>query len=65
MVSRLRPPVESSVTCPPVQSQVLAISPGPAGLSEGRGFIDGALSAAGFDAEARYQITVATNEAMG
>ena len=64
MVSRCSPPVDYSVTCPPVQPQVLAISPGPAGLSEGRGFIDGALSAAGFDAEARYQITVATNEAI-
>jgi anti-sigma regulatory factor (Ser/Thr protein kinase) len=43
---------------------VLAISPGPRGLSEGRGFIDRALSAAGFDAGTRYQITVATNEAV-
>jgi anti-sigma regulatory factor (Ser/Thr protein kinase)/ketosteroid isomerase-like protein len=48
----------------PVQTVVIAISPGPAGLSEGRGFIDRALSAAGFDAAARYQITVATNEAV-
>jgi anti-sigma regulatory factor (Ser/Thr protein kinase)/ketosteroid isomerase-like protein len=47
-----------------VQPQVLAISPGPRGLSEGRGFIDRALSAAGFDTEGRYQITVATNEAV-
>jgi anti-sigma regulatory factor (Ser/Thr protein kinase)/ketosteroid isomerase-like protein len=47
-----------------VQPQVLAISPGPPGLSEGRGFIDRALAAAGFDAAARYQITVATNEAV-
>ena len=44
--------------------QVLPISPGPGGLSEGRGFIDRTLSAAGFDAGARYQITVATNEAV-
>jgi anti-sigma regulatory factor (Ser/Thr protein kinase)/ketosteroid isomerase-like protein len=47
-----------------VQPQVLAISPGPRGLADGRGFIEGALSAAGFDAESRYQITVATNEAI-
>jgi anti-sigma regulatory factor (Ser/Thr protein kinase) len=47
-----------------VHAQVLAIAPGPEGLSEGRGFIDRALSEAGFDAEARYQITVATNEAV-
>ena len=43
---------------------VLAISPGPGGLSEGRGFIDRTLSAAGFDAGTRYQVTVATNEAV-
>jgi anti-sigma regulatory factor (Ser/Thr protein kinase) len=49
---------------PRVQTEVFAISPGPAGLSEGRGFIDRALAAAGFDAAARYQITVATNEAV-
>jgi anti-sigma regulatory factor (Ser/Thr protein kinase)/ketosteroid isomerase-like protein len=49
---------------PAVGAQVLAISPGPSGLSDGRGFIDRALSAAGFDAETRYQITVATNEAV-
>ncbi len=48
----------------PVQTEILAISPGPAGLSEGRGFIDRALAAAGFDAATRYQITVATNEAV-
>jgi anti-sigma regulatory factor (Ser/Thr protein kinase)/ketosteroid isomerase-like protein len=47
-----------------VHSQVLAISPGPRGLAEGRGFIDRALAEAGFDAVARYQITVATNEAI-
>jgi anti-sigma regulatory factor (Ser/Thr protein kinase)/ketosteroid isomerase-like protein len=47
-----------------LRPQALAISPGPGGLSEGRGFIDRALSAAGFDAEARYQVTVATNEAV-
>lgn len=47
-----------------VRPQVLAISPGPPGLSEGRGFIDRALAAAGFDAATRYQITVATNEAV-
>jgi anti-sigma regulatory factor (Ser/Thr protein kinase)/ketosteroid isomerase-like protein len=49
---------------PAVQHEALAISPGPAGLSESRGFIDHALAAAGFDAAARYQITVATNEAI-
>ena len=43
---------------------LLAISPSPGGLSEGRGFIDRALSAAGFDAGTRYQVTVATNEAV-
>ena len=48
----------------PVNAQVPAIAPGPEGLSEGRGFIDRALSEAGFEAEARYQITVATNEAV-
>jgi anti-sigma regulatory factor (Ser/Thr protein kinase)/ketosteroid isomerase-like protein len=47
-----------------VHPQVLAISAGPHGLSEGRGFIDRALSAAGFDEGTRYQITVATNEAV-
>jgi ketosteroid isomerase-like protein/anti-sigma regulatory factor (Ser/Thr protein kinase) len=47
-----------------VQPQALAISPGPPGLSEGRGSIDRALAAAGFDAAERYQITVATNEAV-
>jgi len=47
-----------------VQSQVLAIPPGPAGLSESRGFVERALAAAGFDAAACYQITVATNEAV-
>jgi ketosteroid isomerase-like protein/anti-sigma regulatory factor (Ser/Thr protein kinase) len=47
-----------------VEPQVLAISPGARGLSEGRGFIERALAAAGFDAAARYQITVATNEAV-
>ena len=47
-----------------VQPQVLAISPGPRGLSEGRGFIERTLAAAGFDAATRYQITVATNEAV-
>lgn len=44
--------------------QVLAISPGPGGLSEGRAFIDRTLSSAGFDAGTRYQVTVATNEAV-
>jgi len=44
--------------------QALAIPAGPHGLSEGRGFIERTLSAAGFDADARYQITVATNEAV-
>jgi ketosteroid isomerase-like protein/anti-sigma regulatory factor (Ser/Thr protein kinase) len=52
------------LTCRSVQPQALAISPGPPGLSEGRGFIDRALAAAGFDAATRYQITVATNEAV-
>ena len=47
-----------------MQTQVLTISPGPPGLAEGRGFIDRALAAAGFDAATRYQITVATNEAV-
>ena len=47
-----------------VQSQALAISPGPRGLSEGRGFIDRALTDAGFDEATRYQITVAANEAV-
>jgi anti-sigma regulatory factor (Ser/Thr protein kinase)/ketosteroid isomerase-like protein len=47
-----------------VQPQALAICSGPSGLAEGRGFIDRALAAAGFDAAARYQITVATNEAV-
>jgi anti-sigma regulatory factor (Ser/Thr protein kinase)/ketosteroid isomerase-like protein len=47
-----------------VQHEVLAIPQGPQGLSEGRGFIDRALTAAGFDAATRYQITVATNEAV-
>ena len=48
----------------PVQTDVVSISAGPAGLSEGRSFIDRALTAAGFDAAARYQITVAANEAV-
>jgi anti-sigma regulatory factor (Ser/Thr protein kinase)/ketosteroid isomerase-like protein len=47
-----------------MDSQVVAIPAGPAGLSEGRGFIESVLSIAGFDAETRYQITVATNEAV-
>ncbi len=47
-----------------MSAQVLAIPPGPSGLSEGRGFVDRALSEAGFDAGTRYQITVATNEAV-
>ncbi len=49
---------------PSLHPEVLAISPGPGGLSEGRGFIDRTLSAAGFDAGTRYQVTVATNEAV-
>ena len=49
---------------PILQPQALAISAGPHGLSEGRGFIERALAAAGFDADLRYQITVATNEAV-
>jgi anti-sigma regulatory factor (Ser/Thr protein kinase)/ketosteroid isomerase-like protein len=47
-----------------VQPKVLSVSYGPAGLAEGRGFIDRMLASAGFDAAARYQITVATNEAV-
>ena len=47
-----------------MEPQILAISAGPPGLSEGRGFIDRALAAAGFDPAERYQITVATNEAV-
>ena len=43
---------------------MLSIPAGPHGLSEGRSFIDRTLTAAGFDAKARYQITVATNEAV-
>ena len=47
-----------------MEAQALSIRPGPGGLSEGRGFIDRVLSSAGFDDAARYQITVATNEAV-
>ena len=47
-----------------MKPEVFAISPGPAGLSASRGFIDRALSAAGFEAATRYQISVATNEAV-
>jgi anti-sigma regulatory factor (Ser/Thr protein kinase)/ketosteroid isomerase-like protein len=47
-----------------LQPQVLAISPGPGGLSEGRGFVERTLAAAGFDAGTRYQVAVATNEAV-
>jgi anti-sigma regulatory factor (Ser/Thr protein kinase)/ketosteroid isomerase-like protein len=47
-----------------LEAQILAISAGPSGLSAGRGFIDRVLTAAGFDAETRYQVTVATNEAV-
>ena len=47
-----------------LRPQVLAIPPGPRGLSEGRGFIDRALAAVGFDSSTRYQVTVATNEAV-
>ena len=49
---------------PILQPQALAVSAGPHGLSKGRGFIERVLSAAGFEADARYQITVATNEAV-
>lgn len=49
---------------PPVEAQGLAIRPGPDGLAEGRGFVDRILSTAGFDDAARYQVTVATNEAV-
>jgi anti-sigma regulatory factor (Ser/Thr protein kinase)/ketosteroid isomerase-like protein len=44
--------------------QILAVLPGPHGLSEGRRFIERTLSEVGFDAATRYQITVATNEAV-
>lgn len=47
-----------------MQRDVLSVSSGPVGLSEGRGFIDRVLTSAGFDAAARYQIAVATNEAV-
>jgi len=47
-----------------LQSHVLAVQPGPRGLSEGRGLVERVLSASQFDAAARYQITVATNEAV-
>jgi len=47
-----------------VQSEALAISAGPSGLSEGRGFIGRVLAEAGFDPGATYQITVAANEAV-
>ena len=47
-----------------MEPHALAISPGSPGLSEGRVFIDRALAAAGFDSATRYQITVATNEAV-
>jgi anti-sigma regulatory factor (Ser/Thr protein kinase)/ketosteroid isomerase-like protein len=47
-----------------LQAQALAIPPGPEGLSQGRGFIDEALEAAGFDPAERYGVTVATNEAV-
>ena len=47
-----------------MQPQALAIAPGPEGLADGRRFIDRTLAEAGFDAAARYQITVATNEAV-
>jgi anti-sigma regulatory factor (Ser/Thr protein kinase)/ketosteroid isomerase-like protein len=45
-------------------SHLLAVQPGPRGLSEGRGLVERVLSASQFDAAARYQITVATNEAV-
>jgi len=47
-----------------VDAELLAIAPGSSGLSEGRGFINRVLAAAGFDAETRYQVTVAANEAV-
>jgi ketosteroid isomerase-like protein/anti-sigma regulatory factor (Ser/Thr protein kinase) len=47
-----------------VQLHALSIPPGPHGLSEGRGFIDRALAEVGFDEATRYQVTVATNEAV-
>src|SRR6185436_417229 len=49
---------------PPVQPQAISIASGPGGLSEGRGFVDRALTEAGFDETTRYQVTVATNEAV-
>ncbi|HZN89358.1 MAG TPA: ATP-binding protein [Thermoleophilaceae bacterium] len=45
-------------------SQALAVPVGPAGLSQCREFVQRVLSAAGFDANARYQVTVAANEAV-
>ena len=47
-----------------MQPQALSIPPGPTGLADGRTFIDRALAQAGFDDAARYQIIVATNEAV-
>ena len=47
-----------------VRSQALSIPPSPDGLADGRRFIDRALAQAGFDEGTRYQITVATNEAV-
>jgi anti-sigma regulatory factor (Ser/Thr protein kinase)/ketosteroid isomerase-like protein len=49
---------------PDLQPHVLAVQPGPGGLSEGRGLVERVLSASRFDEAARYQITVATNEAV-
>jgi anti-sigma regulatory factor (Ser/Thr protein kinase)/ketosteroid isomerase-like protein len=43
---------------------VLAVPVGPGGLSQCRSFVQRVLSAAGFDARARYQVTVAANEAV-
>ena len=44
--------------------QLLAVPVGPRGLSQCRGFLQRVLSAAGFDERARYQVTVAANEAV-
>jgi anti-sigma regulatory factor (Ser/Thr protein kinase)/ketosteroid isomerase-like protein len=56
--------MHSSSNVTSVRPRVLAIHPGPRGLSEGRRFVDRAVSEAGFDAGTRYQISVAANEAI-
>jgi len=47
-----------------VARQSLPVVPGPTGLSAGREFVERALFEAGFDQAARYQITMAVNEAV-